>query len=102
MLSESGKVDLFLKKNKSAQLPKKKKEKLKSKAAERKELLNHLKLLAKLEAEVNWKQNYGEKKGFFFLQHFYSNATKWENPSLGSQKTLNPKPNLLCDACQHF
>ena len=65
LLSESGKVDLFLKK-KSAQLPKKK-EKLKSKAAERKELLNHLKLLAKLEAEVNWKQNYGKKVSSFSI-----------------------------------
>jgi len=51
-IPESGKIDIFLKK-KSSQLPKKKKEKSKSKAAERKELLNHLKLLAKLEAEVN-------------------------------------------------
>ena len=86
LLSESGKVDLFLKK-KSAQLPKKK-EKLKSKAAERKELLNHLKLLAKLEAEVNWKQNYG-KKSFFFLQHLFQchQMEKWKNSSLGSQKT---------------
>ena len=66
MLSESGKIDIFLKK-KSSQLPKKKKEKSKSKAAERKELLNHLKLLAKLEAEVNWKQNYGKKVSSFSI-----------------------------------
>ena len=68
MLSESGKIDIFLKK-KSSQLPKKKKSKSKSnsKAAERKELLTHLKLLAKLEAEVNWKQNYGKKVSSFSI-----------------------------------
>ena len=57
MLSGSKKVDIFLKK-KSAQLAKKKKEE-KGKVAERKELLNHLRLVAKLETEVNCKQNYG-------------------------------------------
>merc|ERR1712032_1180457 len=51
-ISDSGKIDIFLKK-KSEQLPKKKKLMSKSKVAERKELLNHLRLVAKLETEVN-------------------------------------------------
>ena len=55
MLSDSGKVDIFLKK-KSAQLPKKKKKKEEmSKSKVAKELLNHLRLVAKLETEVTWK-----------------------------------------------
>ena len=56
LLSESGKVDIFLKK-KSAQLPKKKKkeEEEMSKSKVAKELLNHLRLVAKLETEVTWK-----------------------------------------------
>ena len=55
LLSDSGKVDIFLKK-KSAQLPKKKKKKEEmSKSKVAKELLNHLRLVAKLETEVTWK-----------------------------------------------
>ena len=59
-ISDSGKIDIFLKK-KSEQLAKKKKKLMsKSKVAERKELLNHLRLVAKLETEVRLQQKYGK------------------------------------------
>jgi len=53
-ISDSGKVDIFLKKKKKCdQPPKKKNLLLKSKVADRKELVEHLRLVAKLETEVN-------------------------------------------------
>ena len=83
-ISDSGKIDIFLKK-KSEQLPKKKKLMSKSKVAERKELLNHLRLVAKLETEVNCNKNMGWCS---FGQESNSNATKlkkWIKPNLVSQ-----------------
>ena len=75
-ISDSGKVDIFLKKKKkkSDQPPKKKNLLSKSKVADRKELVEHLRLVAKLETEVNK-----------VLQIFNANATKWTMKKLGSR-----------------
>ena len=73
-ISDNGKVDIFLKKKKKCDQPPKKKNLLsKSKVADRKELVEHLRLVAKLETEVN------KVMEMCFLQIFNADATKWNN-----------------------
>ena len=79
-ISDNGKVDIFLKKKKKkCDQPAKKKLLSKSKVADRKELVEHLRLVAKLETEVN------KVMEMCFLQIFNADATKWTMKKLGSR-----------------